>query len=120
MRSFTFAAAGLKDMLMTEANAWVHAAATAIVLVVCFWLRVDRTAFALIIMAAVSVWVAETFNTVLELMVDMVTTEKYSAIARRAKDIAAAAVLITTMGAVLVGILVLGPPFYERLASVFS
>jgi diacylglycerol kinase (ATP) len=114
-QSFVNAFSGLFDMLTTEPNAWIHAAVTVLVLSLAWWLRVDQEGFALTIVAVVAVWVAEAFNTVLELMVDMVTSEKYSRAAKRARDIAAAAVLISTIGAIVIGVVILGVPLWHRV-----
>lgn len=102
-------------MLLTEPNAWLHAVATLIVIFLSWWLQIDRISFAFIMVAVVAVWMAEAFNTVLELTVDIVTSEQYSLAARRAKDIAAAAVLIATIGATLIGLIILGPPLLDHL-----
>lgn len=107
-------------MLTTEPNAWIHAVATAFVFILSWWLQIDQQRFALIVIAVVAVWVAEAFNTVLELMVDMVTSKQYSVLAKRAKDIAAAAVLIASIGAVLIGVVILGPALYLRVFSFGS
>ena len=117
IQSFALAFAGLLDMLTTEPNAWIHATATVFVLGLSWWLRIERKEFALIVGAIVAVWVAEAFNTVLELMVDMVAPKQYSVMAKRAKDIAAAAVLVASLGAVVIGIAILGPSLYTRLSA---
>ncbi len=106
-------------MFLTERNAWVHALATILVLDFAWWLGINRRDFVLIIIAIVIVWMAEAFNTVLEIMADLVVGQRYSKTVKRAKDIAAAAVLIATMGAVGVGIAILWPPLYQRLAPLF-
>ena len=110
---------GFADMLATEPNAWIHGIATCVVLFLAWWLQIDRQSFAFVLIAVVTVWVAEAFNTVLEIMVDMVTTGKYSLAAKRAKDIAAAGVLIASLGAVLIGIAVFSLPLYDKLRSLF-
>lgn len=119
LASFSHALSGLADMLTTEPNAWIHATATLIVLALSWWLRIPEEAFACTVIAIVAVWMAEAFNTVLELVVDMVAGGKFSAPAKRAKDIAAAAVLITTLGAIAIGVVVLGPRLYSRLLMLF-
>ena len=117
LRSFSNAFSGLKDMLMTEPNAWLHAVMTCLTLILSWWLAIEQQKFALIIFAIVVVWVAEAFNTVLELTVDIAASKTQSEMAKRAKDIAAAAVLIASLGAALIGVLVLGPPLYLRLTA---
>ena len=120
VRSFAHAFAGLWDMLATEHNAWIHALATFLALDFAWWLGIDRKGFALIVIAIVMVWVAEVFNTVLEIMANLAVGQRYSKTVKRAKDIAAAAVLIASIGAVMIGVAILGPPFYERMAPFFS
>lgn len=116
VRSFTYAFIGLGDMIRTEPNAWVHAFATLLALGLAFWLDVGRVKLCILILSIVSVWTAEAFNTVLEIMADLVVMDRYSRIVKRAKDIAAAAVLVASMGALAIGLIVLGPPLYERLS----
>ena len=108
-------------MLLTEPNAWIHAVLTILALDLAWWLRIDRTDFALIVISIVMVWVAEAFNTVLEIMADLVVTpQRYSRIVKRAKDIAAGAVLTSSVGALAVGLIILGPPLYQRLAPFWN
>ncbi len=119
-RSVVHAITGLGDMLFTERNAWVHALATILALDFAWWLGIDRNGWALIIIAIVLVWVAEAFNTVLEIMADLVVGQRYSKMVKRAKDIAAAAVLITAIGAIGIGFAIFWPPLYHRLAPFFT
>ncbi|MBI1977385.1 MAG: diacylglycerol kinase family protein [Candidatus Omnitrophica bacterium] len=112
--------AGFRDMLFTEHNAWVHAFATILALDFAWWLDIDRPGWALIIVAIALVWAAEAFNTVLEIMADLVIGQRYSRIVKRAKDIAAAAVLIACVGAVVIGFIILGPPLYQRVTPFLT
>ena len=107
-------------MLSTEPNAWIHAFATVAAVYLSWWLKLDGVGWILIILAIVFVWTAEAFNTVLEIMADLVVGERYSQIVKRAKDIAAAAVLIASFGALAVGLIILGPPLYERISPFLS
>ena len=118
-RSLGHALAGLRDMLITEPNAWLHATATVLVLVLCWCFHVDQKGFALIVVAIVMVWVAEAFNTVLEIMMDFVSSQQYSPIIKRAKDISAAAVLIASIGAVAIGVAVLGHSLWNSHSTFF-
>ena len=118
LESIPHAIRGLADMLRTEHNAWVHAVATVLVLILCSWLKISRNDFALVIVAIVMVWAAEAFNTVLEIMADLVITgEQPSQAIKRAKDIAAGAVLAACLGAAAIGIIVLGPYLSQRLSQ---
>ena len=121
LESIGYAALGFRDMLLTEPNAWIHAVLTVLALDLAWWLHINHAEFALIIISIVMVWVAEAFNTVLEIMADLVVTpQRYSRIVKRAKDIAAGAVLAASAGAFLVGIIILGPPSYHRLAPFLA
>ena len=121
LESIGHAARGFRDMLLTEPNAWVHAVLTILALDLAWWLHINHADFALIVISIVMVWVAEAFNTVLEIMADLVVTpERYSRIVKRAKDIAAGAVLAASVGALTVGIIILGPPLYHRLAPFLT
>jgi len=114
VQSFCYAFAGLRDVLVTEHNAWIHAIFTVIVLSLALWLQISFLEFVLIVVVITLVWVAEAFNTVLEIVVNMVA-RRYSNVAKRAKDIAAGAVLVAAIGAAIVGVCILGPPLLDKL-----
>ena len=82
------------------------------------WLRLGIKEFLFVLIAIFLVWVAEAFNSVFEALTDMASPE-FSERAKHAKDMAAAAVLITCAGSVLIGLLILGPPLYRRLLELF-
>ena len=117
IKSFFNAFQGLRDILLTEHNAWVHAVVTVMVLALAWWLNVKPMEFVLILIFICLVWIAESFNTVLELVIDIVSTQ-YSHSARRAKDMAAAAVLFASVGAFIAGLAILGPPLLNRLGWI--
>lgn len=106
--SFKFAFAGLWVMLKTQHNCWIHAIATATVVGVGLFLHITLQEWALLVIAIMMVWVAEGFNTAIEFLADMVSTEFHPLI-KKTKDVAAGAVLIAAIGAVLVGLLLFLP-----------
>lgn len=112
--SFRYAFEGWWYVLRTQRNAWIHAAVSVVVFALGFWLKLSRLEWAIIIVTTMGVWMAEFVNTALEAVVDMVTPE-YHPLAKIAKDVAAAAVLVGAIGAVLVGLLILGPPLWQQL-----
>ena len=121
LKSIGYAARGFRELLLHEPNAWIHVVLTMFALDLAWWLRINRTDFALVVISIVFVWVAEAFNTVLEIMADLVVSrERYSRMIKRAKDISAGAVLIASVGALLTGIIMLGPPLYERLGPFWA
>jgi diacylglycerol kinase len=65
------------------------------------------------------VWVAEFVNTAFEALVDLLSPNLHP-LAKVGKDVAAAAVLIAALASVVIGLLILGPPLWARLASWLS
>lgn len=95
-------------MVVSQHNAWVHAAATLIVVGVGLVLGVTRVEWAMLILAMVSVWTAEALNTALEFLCDVASPD-FHPLVEKAKDVAAGAVLICALGAAVVGLLVFCP-----------
>lgn len=116
VRSFGYAFAGWRYVLRTQPNAWIHAIISIAVVLLGLWLELQRLEWAAIILTFMVVWMAEFTNTAVEAVVDMVMPNPHP-LAKAAKDVAAAAVLIGALGAVLVGLLILGPPLWQRLVG---
>ncbi|MCX8024718.1 MAG: diacylglycerol kinase family protein [Thermanaerothrix sp.] len=112
--AFRHAFRGLGYVLRTQKNAWIHALATILVMVLAFWLGLDPLRWAILIFAIGLVWLSEAFNTALEAFIDLVNPDTHP-LAGIAKDTAAAAVLIAAITAAIVGILILGLPLFQRL-----
>lgn len=108
VRSFKYAFRGLKVMIVSQHNAWIHALATMVVVAVSFYFHLTRAEWCWIILAIISVWTAEAFNTAFEFLTDVASPE-FHPLAEKAKDVAAGAVLITAIGSVLIGIVIFGP-----------
>jgi diacylglycerol kinase (ATP) len=115
-KSFQYAFAGWSHVLRTQHNAWIHALTTAAVLLMALWLDLPARDWAVLILAIMLVWMAEFMNTALEAVVDM-TMPRPHPLAKVAKDVAAAAVLLGALGAILIGLLLLGPPLFQRLVG---
>ena len=116
LQSFVYAFAGWKHVLRTQPNTWIHGAISVAVVAVGLWLRLPPGDWAILILTFMVVWAAEFTNTSIEAIVDMTMPEPHP-LAKTAKDVAAAAVLISALGAVVVGLVILGPPLWERLAG---
>ena len=76
----------------------------------------DFRDWAILLLTIALVWVAEFVNTAVEALVDLLSPEIHP-LAKAAKDIAAASVLIAALAALVVGLLVLGPPLWLRLSG---
>ena len=114
IRSFQYAFEGWLYVLRTQKNSWIHVLVSLAVIALGLWLRLSRFEWVIIILTIAMVWMAELMNTALEAIVDMTMPETHP-LAKVAKDVSAAAVLVAASASVLVGILILGPPLWQRL-----
>ena len=101
----------------TQRHMLIHLLAAVAVLVTALMLRLTLVEFALLALAIILVLFAELMNTALEVVVDLVSPE-YHLLARRAKDVAAGAVLVASVGALIMGYLALARFLYPPSADV--
>ncbi len=104
-------------VLRTQRNAWIHAGIASGVFLLSVWLRLPARDWAIIILTTTMVFAAEFINTAIEAVVDLASPAKHP-LAKVGKDVGAGAVLIAALAAVLIGLLILGPPLWARLASL--
>jgi diacylglycerol kinase (ATP) len=120
-RSFEHAYRGMISAIRTQRNMRFHVVAAVAVLVASLLVGVSKLELAILVLTILVVFVTEMFNTAMEFVVDMVTSE-YHPLAKLAKDVSAGAVLVSSVGAILVGYLILadnlGPPSLETLESI--
>jgi diacylglycerol kinase (ATP) len=117
--SFRYAFSGWWYVVRTQRNAWIHALISLVVIGTGFWLGLPPHDWALIVVAIAMVWMAEFLNTALEAVVDLASpTQHY--LARVGKDVGAAAVLIAAVSSVLIGLLILGPPFISKISALLG
>ncbi|MFW6107224.1 MAG: diacylglycerol kinase family protein [bacterium] len=114
VHSFRYAIQGVAFMLRTQHNAWIHAAISLVVVAAGLAFGVTDAEWCWLVLAMASVWTAESFNTALEIIVDIASPERLPA-AGRAKDVGAAAVLLCSVGAAVIGLLVFLPYIVARL-----
>lgn len=117
--SFACAFAGLRDVLRHGRNAKIHVGIALAIVVAGFRLNISRTDWAILLLTIGAVFAAETANTAIESVVDLVSPE-HRDLARQAKDCAAGAVLVLAIAAVAVGLLVLGPPLAKLMPFAFG
>jgi diacylglycerol kinase (ATP) len=118
-QSFRYAFGGWWFVIRTQRNAWIHAIVSIAVISVSIWLPLNRYDWALIIIAIAMVWTAEFINTALEAIVDLASPQQHE-LARISKDVGASAVLIAAGSAAIIGLIILGPPLWQRLEFIFS
>jgi diacylglycerol kinase (ATP) len=117
--SFRYAFQGWRYALRTQQNVWIHTAVTAAVFVVGFWLGLSARDWAVLVLTIALVFSAEFLNTAIEAVVDLASPGIHP-LAKVGKDMGAAAVLVAALAAILVGLLILGPPLWAKLSLLFS
>jgi diacylglycerol kinase len=113
LKSFAYALQGMIHLVRTQPNARLHLLAAFLVCALAVYFDLGRSEWLWITVAIVLVWSSEAFNTALEQLADALHPERDPGIGR-AKDIAAAAVLIAALGAAVIGMLI----FMPHLASM--
>ena len=107
-KSFKFAFKGLRLAIRDEHNFKVHPFAAALVITLGFYFGITTAEWLWAVVAIAMVMTAELFNSAIEKLVDLVSpghNHKAGAI----KDIAAAAVLIATIAAAIIGVIIFYP-----------
>ena len=108
IRSGTHAVHGIVEMLRSQHNAWVHAVATLCVIVAGGIFGISNTQWCLLVLVVTVVWVAEGLNTAFEFLCDVASPE-FHPLVKKSKDVAAGAVLLSAVGAVIVGLIIFIP-----------
>ena len=107
-RSFAHALRGIRTLLVTQPNALLQIAIAIAVVALGAFLGLSTMEWALVAICIAAVLSAEAFNTSLELLADALEPG-HNPLVGRAKDVAAGAVLLTSLGAAAVGLLVFVP-----------
>ena len=111
---FGFAFSGLGHAIRTQVNMKVHIALAVLALALGIALHISAVEFALVFVAIAVVMMAEMFNTVIELCVDL-ASPSYHPLAKIAKDVAAGAVLLSAIMAVIIALFVFGPHLWALI-----
>lgn len=112
IRSFTYAGKGLKQVLREEQSfrIQIFSAIAVLILSLCFGIKVWEAVALLLVI--IMVLVLELINSVFERVVDVLKPRMHPDV-ETIKDIMAAVVLISSVGAVFIGLLILGPYFVQ-------
>ena len=119
LKSFQYAFAGIAHIMKSQPNSRIHLTATIAVIILGLWLGLSRIEWVLLVLTIGFVWAAESVNTALEALVDLVSPHHHP-LAKVAKDVGAAGVLILATMSVAVGLILLGPPLWTRVLSWFQ
>jgi diacylglycerol kinase len=119
LRSFGYAFRGWWYVLRSQRNVWLHVVISVFVIGISAWVGLKPLEWAVIVLTMAIVFAAEFLNTAIEAVVDLASPHKHP-LAKVGKDVGAGAVLIAALAAVVVGILILGPPVWAQLRPLFG
>jgi len=111
--SFNYAIEGMLYAVRTQRNMRIHMIAALLVLTACFFYDISKMELLILLITITMVITAELINTAIECTID-ITTNYYHPLAKIAKNVAAAAVLVTAINAIAVGYIV----FWKRLEEI--
>ena len=117
LRAFQYAFSGWGYVLRTQRNAWIHSVISILVILLAFLLRISTRDWAIILLTICMVWMAEFINTSIEAIINLASPQIHP-LAKIGKDVGAAAVLISALTSILVGLLILGPPLWKFFLSI--
>lgn len=112
--SFSYAFEGLKTFFKTQHNAWIHLTAAILIFTVSYFLHISSTEWLFITLAIVLVFICEMLNTAIEFLCDKISPAIDPQI-KKVKDIAAAAVLISSFFAIIIGGIIFIPKLIALL-----
>jgi diacylglycerol kinase (ATP) len=116
--SFRYAFEGVSFCLRTQRNMRIHVLAGFLAMAVGLQLRLSPVELAIIAVVSSLVVTMEMINTAIETAVDLYTHRRHP-LAKIAKDVAAAAVLVSAINALLVGVIILGPHVWQAVQGAF-
>lgn len=114
MRSAGLALSGIGFAVRTQKHMRIHCIAAFLIIALGAVVTLNVLEWALICFAITLVFCAELMNTAIEQTVDLVSPQRHP-LAKAAKDVAAGAVMAASLGAVVIGILIVGPPLWRLL-----
>ena len=112
--AFGHAFRGWGHVLKTQHNAWIHSVVATVIIALGLWLGLPARDWAVIILTIAMVFTAEFINTAIEAVVDLASPVHHP-LAKVGKDVGAGAVLVSALAAVVVGLLILGPPLWAKV-----
>jgi diacylglycerol kinase (ATP) len=118
IHAFGHAFRGWGHVLKTQQNAWVHSLIASIVIALGLWLGLTPGDWAILVLTIAIVFTAEFINTAIEAVVDLASPVHHP-LAKVGKDVGAGAVLVAALAAIVIGLLILGPPLWMKLVLIF-
>lgn len=108
IKSFAYAFSGIRLLLYGEHNMRIHLLAACVAIGAAFFFRVAAYEWLAIVLSIGLVISLEAINTAIEELADFVSPKRHPHI-KKTKDIAAAAVLISAIAALAIGLIIFLP-----------
>jgi diacylglycerol kinase (ATP) len=114
IKSFKYAFNGLKILFREEHNARIHLFITLLAIVLGFVLKISALEWVAVMLVIGLVFITEIVNTSIENIADFISPEKHAKI-KVIKDLAAAAVIVSAIISVLIGLIIFLPKLLELI-----
>lgn len=113
--SLEFALTGILTAFKEERNMRKHAVTALVVVLAGFVFQVSRIEWLFLLMSIFLVVAFEIMNSAIENVVDLASHYHFSMLAKKAKDMAAGAVLVVSLLAAVIGVLIFLPRIWDIL-----
>lgn len=115
INSFKFASGGIAEVIRSQHNFRIHLCALILVIAAGLFFGISRAEWCIVLLASALVLSFEIINTAVEFLVDLISPGHHQK-AGKIKDLSAAAVLVSAIFAIIIGILVFGPYLWALAA----
>lgn len=116
-KSFTYAFKGLFKTFREEQNLRIQATVAVIVVILGLYFKISPLEWSILIITITLVILMEIANSAVERVTD-VLKPRIDGYVKDIKDIMAAAVMLSSLAAVIIGLIILGPPFIELIIKI--
>ncbi|MEI8360967.1 MAG: diacylglycerol kinase family protein [bacterium] len=117
IKSFTYAFKGLVKTWREEQNLQIHTVMAIITILIGFLFGLSSIEWLFLILCITLVVIMEVVNSAVERVTDILKPRIHGYV-KEIKDIMAAAVLLASISAVIVGLIIFGPKFYALLVAL--
>ncbi|MBT8195772.1 MAG: diacylglycerol kinase family protein [Bacteroidia bacterium] len=116
VNSFKYAFEGLSTLFKSEPNALIHLLAVLVVVFFGIFFEINKQEWIIVLLLFALVFISELFNSAIEYLSDIITTDHHPLI-KKIKDMAAAAVLISALISLAIGLIIFIPKIGTFLDS---
>lgn len=118
LRSFSYAAQGIRYVLKTQPNMRIHVTIGSLAVIAGFFFHITVPEWLAMVIVIGFVMILEVVNTAVETLVDLYTDE-FNQLAKISKDTAAGAVMLMAIVSVVVGLIIFLPRVISLIQALF-